>query len=659
MKKLLFVILFLPILLFSERYIIEYKSLPKNINNKCVLRTIEKYNMAIVNGNIDSIKTLFPDATIYKDEKVKATYIPNDTYFAYQWDMLENHYNLSIILDRGIYGNKSVIIGVLDTGIAYEKYLIPSSEADKVNSSDGYYYMYPDFENINFVDGYDYVSVDNHPNDMNSHGTSITSIIASAINNSNNLAGLVYNASIMPLRVLDENGEGYVSDIISAIDYAIENGCNVLNLSLAGSPGDSTNWHPLHIAIIDARNNNIAIVCATGNDGVDELSYPAGFEEAISVGAVDYFKEKTYYSQYGENLDFSAPGGVVYQDINNDGQYDGGVLSCAFGFDDNGTPNVDSFFLYYIEGTSIATPHITALIGLLFSLGINDIDDIENMLIENCVDLGDPGYDLEYGWGYPLPDSLFNLPFTVRLINYDFIKNSFSIIINPLDTLHSLDSVYIKSRTINEKISMHYNDIFYSANISGLNSGEYRIITYYSDNTSSDSLISTILLKSPLDTLSYIYTGKYKINFSSNNGLVKINNKSLKLINSDSPITISFETKNNPSSYEVIYNNKKLSTLEYSNNSISFVSQGNGYYYIRSVKNENNTLTIESPIYNKEIILQSSSLLWNFGEYKIIDNVGRIIENGNKNNIDFSSIPKGIYFIKGNNVLWKIIKLYQ
>jgi len=264
MKKIyICIFIFLVILpLSAERYIVKMPYAVENIKSDKIVRILPKYNCIVINDDIENIRNSFPDAlNISRDPKVKAFLNPNDTYYSYQWSMQEDHYNLPFLLNKGVTGSKSVVIGIIDTGVSFENYTIPSGELADVISSDGEYHIYEDFEQISFVQGYDYVSGDSHPNDMNGHGTAVTAIIAAEINNSFSTAGIIQNASIMPLRVLDENGDGYVTDVLSAIEYAVENGCNVLNLSLGGAPGDSLGWDLLHSAIINARNNNIAVVC--------------------------------------------------------------------------------------------------------------------------------------------------------------------------------------------------------------------------------------------------------------------------------------------------------------------------------------------------------------------------------------------------------------
>ena len=644
-------------MLFAETYILEFTQLLDKSHYKNAKKIFSRYNMIVVDGEYNEIKEMYPDAIgIYKDKKLRAVYAPNDEYFSYQWNLLTDHYNLSLILDRGITGSKGIIIGILDTGIAFEDYAMPASEVDKVYSSTGDYHKYNDFENINFVQGYDFISNDDHPNDMNGHGTSCCAIIASSINNSIDLSGIIYDASIMPLRVLDENGEGSMVDIVAGIEYGIDNGCRVLNLSLAGTPGDSIGWHPLHIAIIDAVNNNVAVICATGNEGVNELSYPSAFPEAIAVGAVDYYKERAPYSQYGDNLDFMAPGGLVYQDIN--GTNDGGIIVPSFDYVGEDI-NVAAFNLFYGEGTSFAAPHLTAIVGLLYSIGYNNINEINNILIENCIDLGNSGFDDEYGWGYPLPDYIFSLPVSVKIIDYDHVQNSVDVFMRPLKSGVIVDSTTINWKDHTEKTNLNNTDNIYYTTIQGKNTGIYILNIYVNDNGDNDSMSREIAMKSPLDTTSYIFNGKTKIGFSGNSsGMVTlISDRSMHIdMDNKSPVNIEILVEKNPSSYSVIHNNIEIDINRYSDK-ISFTADKSGYYYIKY--NASKYYPIYSTTSNKRTIFLTSNVLKReYGEYSIYDYTGRLVKRINGKIIDFSSVKAGIYFIKGKSSIWKIIKSF-
>ena len=297
-------------------------------------------------------------------------------------------------------GSSSVIVAIVDTGIAYEEYSIPEYETGQVISDDGDYHMAPDFTASQFVPGYDVVHEDEHPNDQYGHGTHVAGTVAQATNNGIGTAGMAPNCKLMPVQVLSYTGRGYDYWIAEGIVWAADHGADVINLSLGGDPGQSSEIE--HEAIIYAHNKGVVIVGSAGNGRVGILSYPAAFEECIAVAATDYNDNRSWYSQYGTGLDISAPGGDVYKDRNNDG-YPDGVLQCTYlEYADPyyGTlAEVDEFAYHFWQGTSMAAPHVSGLAALLISHGFTGVGNVKNAIYFTARDLGTSGYDKVYGWG--------------------------------------------------------------------------------------------------------------------------------------------------------------------------------------------------------------------------------------------------------------------
>ncbi len=349
---------------------------------------------------------------------------PNDPYFQYQWNFDNSHINMELAWDIERGGSSSVIVGILDTGVAFETYQIPSHEVDSVDSDDGYYYRSPDLATTNFVQGYDAINTDGHPNDMHGHGTHCAGTVAQSTNNAKGVAGMAFNVSIMPVRVLNSSGSGSCDQIADGINYAYQNGADVISMSLGGPPGDSTGFGVVHQAIIDARNAGTVVVAATGNSGDGELSYPAGFPECIAVGATDIDNTLAPYSQWGDNIDVVAPGGDLYDTIPGTG-YAAGVLQSTYWFMNDGygqLASVDSFGYTFLQGTSMATPHVAGLAALLISHGITGPSQIEQAITSTCTDLGSAGYDLYFGHG------LINPP---AALGAELLFSSMPIIQNP------------------------------------------------------------------------------------------------------------------------------------------------------------------------------------------------------------------------------------
>jgi serine protease len=315
---------------------------------------------------------------------------PNDPlYWNYQWNLQR-----SGVLDMQLAwelttGSNSVTVAVLDQGVAYEDYDIPSYEHGEVYSSDGRYHRAPDLAGIQFVEGYDCVNNDDHPNDEGGHGTHVTGTIAQSTNNSLGAAGMAYGCKIMPVRVLGLTG-GTNAQIADGITYAWQNGARVLNMSLGGQ--DSS--HLMHLAIVDASNAGAIVVAAAGNDGHNRVSYPAAYGECIAVGAVDWWWNKAPYSNWGAALDVVAPGG----DLDTSNYWP--IYQNTFADAEGGSPHdVSSFDYLPFQGTSMASPHVSALVAMMMSRGIRNPAEIKTRLYGSAVDLGDAGWDTLYGRG--------------------------------------------------------------------------------------------------------------------------------------------------------------------------------------------------------------------------------------------------------------------
>ena len=338
----------------------------------------------------------------------RAFWVPNDPLFSYQWHFDSDHINMPAAWDSE-RGSSGVIIGILDTGIAFEDYIIPSYEQGEVSSKDGKYHRAPDFNSSQFVAGYDFIHEDSHPNDQFGHGTHVAGTVAQATNNGIGVAGMAPNCRLMPVQVLTYKGSGPATVTADGIIWAADHGAKVINLSLGGRPGDSTGMTIEHEAIIYAQNKGVVVVAAAGNDEAGQLSYPAGFPECIAVAALDYNNQLAWYSQYGPGLDISAPGGDVGADENDDGYADG-VLQNTYLYMGDGTngARVDTFGYFFLQGTSMATPHVVGLATLLISHGITGVENVKQAIYETATYLGSSGYDTRYGWGMINPLAALN-----------------------------------------------------------------------------------------------------------------------------------------------------------------------------------------------------------------------------------------------------------
>jgi len=252
------------------------------------------------------------------------------------------------------------------------------------------YQRAPDLNASTFTTGYDFVNNDSHPNDDNGHGTHVTGTIAQATNNAFGVAGIAFNTTIMPVKVLNAAGTGTYSMIANGIYYATDQGAKIINMSLGGIYPSST----LENALAYAHSYGVTIFAAAGNGNTTPVDYPARYNAyCIAVGATQYDKTRAPYSNYGSSLDIVAPGGNTGVDQNGDGLADG-VLQMTFG----NTP-VDWAYWFY-QGTSMSTPHAAGVAALLLAQnpGLTPYQ-IRYILESTAIDLGSPGRDDYYGYG--------------------------------------------------------------------------------------------------------------------------------------------------------------------------------------------------------------------------------------------------------------------
>ena len=316
-----------------------------------------------------------------KDYKVKAQVTcppPSEQW----WNSM-----ISISTAKGLCTTFSpVVVAVVDTGVAYDHSDFNGRmwrNEDEICSNG------MDDDKNGFVDdciGYDFVDDDSDPYDNNGHGTHIAGIIGAVEDPDDEVSGINPGAKIMAIRVLDNNGVGYVSDLIEGIYYAVDNGAKVINLSL-GAPLEfrcediDKLLAPLREAFIYAKERGVLIVSASGNENFNldnKLYIPASIktDNHIVVGAVKSSGDRADYSNFGmRTVDVGAPGGMPSNSSS-------ATEICS---------TIPGNSYGYMSGTSIATPFVSGIASLIYSCnGETDYRKVKGRIILSAWDNRSP-----------------------------------------------------------------------------------------------------------------------------------------------------------------------------------------------------------------------------------------------------------------------------
>jgi len=186
-------------------------------------------------------------------------------------------------------GSPDVVIAVVDSGV-------DASHPDLAGAVE---------------EGYDFVDGDTDAADGNGHGTGVAGIAAARANNGIGAAGVCWSCRILPLRVLGPEGFALQTTMADAIDYAVDHGAAVVNVSLYGENHDVR----LEDTIVRARRAGVVVVAAAGNEGATTREYPAAFPATISVGAIAEGGGLAGYSNRGRWVKFAVPSCVVTTQI--------------------------------------------------------------------------------------------------------------------------------------------------------------------------------------------------------------------------------------------------------------------------------------------------------------------------------------------------------
>jgi thermitase len=220
--------------------------------------------------------------------------------------------------------------------------------------------------------GYDFADDDPDPHDGHGHGSHVAGTIAAALGNAVSVAGVAPGVCLFGVKVMSDDGSGTAEGVAAGIVHAADSGAEVINLSLGC---DCDVQQVIEDALEYAASRDVVIVAAAGNDGTEELHYPASSPWTLAVSAVDSDLDLAGFSSYGAGIDLAAPG-VDVTSLFTDGE------SCSG------------------SGTSMATPHVAGVAALVRSIdpGLGR-EEVRSLLRAEATDLGPPGYDVRFGAG--------------------------------------------------------------------------------------------------------------------------------------------------------------------------------------------------------------------------------------------------------------------
>lgn len=243
-----------------------------------------------------------------------ASYTPNDPYYTstIQWPL----FKVEAAAAWDISSGSGVKVAVLDTGVQAN---------------------HPDLTGKVILQK-DFAYNDNVADDVAGHGTHVCGTIAATTNNGIGVASLGFGTQIIAGKVLNNSGSGTLAKIANGITWAADNGAKVINMSLGGTSGSTA----LQNAVNYAWNKGVVVVAAAGNSNTTAANYPAYYTNAIAVAATDQNDARASFSNYGSWVDIAAPGVDV------------------------GSTYINSQYVY-MSGTSMASPHVSALAALVWS----------------------------------------------------------------------------------------------------------------------------------------------------------------------------------------------------------------------------------------------------------------------------------------------------
>lgn len=237
---------------------------------------------------------------------------------------------------------------------------------------------HPDLQD-RLVDGYDFVEDDRRPDDENGHGTHVAGSVAAIGDNGRGVIGMAPEARIMPIKVLDGDGFGDPADVAEGIRFAVENGADVINLSLGGSSDLLGRLFsaidPANAAILAAEEAGVTVVAAAGNDSTYLTAFNANVPLLV-VNASNEVGTSALFSNFGDPRAVSAPGARI-------------ISTAPTGRSTIWPSGSEGY--EYLDGTSMAAPHVAGIAALLATTGASPAQ-IREALIETAINPNETAY---------------------------------------------------------------------------------------------------------------------------------------------------------------------------------------------------------------------------------------------------------------------------
>ncbi len=313
--------------------------------------------------------------------------VPDDPLYPKQWNLPD--IQAPTAWDRST--GAGVVVAVLDTGV----------------SRDG-----EDLTCRTFVAEYNVLTGETGPgaaDDDVGHGTHVAGTIAQCTDNGVGVAGTAPGVALMPVRITAASSSATSSSLAAGIDWAVQNGADVINISFGTSSGCGEGCDlVVDEAIERAVAADVVIVASAGNEPLEPVAYPASHPEVIAVGASGPGRVIAPYSSTGPDLSLVAPGGDMSFSSSD------GILQESF----SGTPEVWGY--YWAEGTSMAAPHVSGVAALFRAYQpAASRWQVRYALEAAAADLGPVGFDPIYGFGLVQASDTLDVPVVWRYAGAD------------------------------------------------------------------------------------------------------------------------------------------------------------------------------------------------------------------------------------------------